>query len=256
MNGMDERPSLLITRPQDGAERFAIDAAAVGFAPLLDPMLRLVPRPPPDAGAFAGAQALLLTSPASAALAADAASPALQVLAVGDATASAARAAGFLNVYSAAGDMDALAKLAARMLDPRAGPVIHAAGAKRAGDLAGTLAGLGFQTTTLVLYDQKPAQRLARSTIDALEAGRLRYASFFSPQTGRAFGKVVLDSGMGGNLSRVSAVAISSAVRETISDLGWESVMTAEQPTSAALLAQLVASAFGGTANNGAKRAR
>lgn len=256
VNGMEARPGLLITRPHDGAERFAADARAAGFAPLLDPMLRLAPRPAPDTAAFAGAQALLLTSPAAASLAAVAASPALRVLTVGDATATAALAAGFSNVQSAAGDAGALAKLAAKVLDPHAGRVIHAAGAKRAGDLAGKLAGFGFQTTTLVLYDQKLAQRLAQSTIDALEAGRLQYASFFSPQTGRTFGKVVSDSGLGRSLSRVSAVAISSAVCDTISDLGWGSVLTAEQPTSAALLAQLVASAFGGTANNGAKRAR
>ena len=256
MNGNDARPGLLITRPHDGAQRFAADAEAAGFAPLLDPMLRLIPRPPPDAGAFADAQALLLTSPAAAALAAVAASPDLQVLAVGDATAAAALAAGFTDVISAAGDGVALARLAAKILDPKAGRIIHGAGAKRAGDLAGVLARQGFQATTLVLYEQQPAQTLAQSTVDALAAGRLNYASFFSPQTGSIFGKVVLNSGMIGNLSDVSAVAISGAVRDTISGLGWKSVMTAQRPTSAALLAQLVSLAFDGTADNGADRPR
>lgn len=253
MDARQNRPCLLITRPIDGARRFAQDAEAAGFAVLLDPMLRLTPRPAPDPSVWNDTQAILLTSPTAAPLAGKLAPAEIKVLAVGDATAIAARAAGFQSVASAAGDARALAKMAINDLSPGGGRVIHAAGAQRAGDLAGALGAAGFDALTVVLYDQIPAERLGAETLEALRDRAIDYASFFSPQTGARFARLVQDSGMAENLSCVHAFALSEAVSGAISDVSWQSVAIAEKPTSNALLACLIASAFG--ANNGAYRA-
>ena len=96
------------------AIRWREDGARV-LAPLLD-----------------GAAGLLFTS-ANGVRAFAAASPRrdLPALAVGDATAAAARAAGFADVASAGGNVADLALLVRRRLEPEAGALVHSRGAAR-----------------------------------------------------------------------------------------------------------------------------
>jgi len=104
-------------------------------APVLE--VRRLAGPAPD---LEGVGALAFTSRnAVAAFAAISSERALPAFAVGEATARAARDAGFAKVHSADGDVDALA---AAILDQRAsfrGLVLHAGAAEPAGDLAAAL---------------------------------------------------------------------------------------------------------------------
>ena len=124
---------VLVTRPEPGASDTAARVAALGFAPILAPVLRIraIPAHLPAASAVA---AVLVTS----GNAIDALPPAYhsaRLLTVGDATAARARAAGFGQIFSAAGDAEALAALVAREVAPRAG---HAAAGFRARPGTGT----------------------------------------------------------------------------------------------------------------------
>src|SRR5690606_3696589 len=98
-----------VTRAEPGAARTADRLTALGFEPVVVPLLTLAPlpgalnaAPPPDAVAV-----LALTSPNGV----EAFAPLIPrfrdhpVFAVGDATAKAARAAGFADVRSASGDI-------------------------------------------------------------------------------------------------------------------------------------------------------
>src|SRR5690348_13331331 len=101
----------LVTRPEADAQALAEALAARGVEPVIEPLLQIGFREgaAPD---LAGAQALLFTS-ANGARACAAASPRrdLPVLAVGDATARAARELGYVRVESAGGDVEDLARL-------------------------------------------------------------------------------------------------------------------------------------------------
>jgi uroporphyrinogen-III synthase len=112
-------PAILVTRPEPGGAETATRLAALGHRPVLAPALVLTPRPfdlPP-------AQALLLTSRAAArALPPPVAG--LPILAVGAATAEAARERGWPDVTAAAGTAADLAELATRRLAPAAGPLL------------------------------------------------------------------------------------------------------------------------------------
>lgn len=249
------RPLLLITRPLEPARRFAATAEAAGFDTILAPMLTIeaLPAEPAD---FADAQAVLLTSGTAAPMLARYVSDrGLPILAVGDATAAAARDAGFGQVTSAAGDVHALAELAKARLDPGAGPVVHAAGVKRAGDLAGSLAAAGFEARVAALYEARPATRIPPETARALQAGKIAYAAFFSPQTARAFASLAPADGVSEALRGVAAVAISAAVRGPLETLTWRSIATAARPDAAAVLETLVASAFDAAPQDGADKA-
>src|SRR3546814_12416750 len=101
------------------------------------------------------------------------------------------RQCGFDRVESAAGDVHDLAALARRRLDPFAGPLLHPAASKPAGDLQGDLAASGFTVLRAVLYDAVPAPSLSADCTQALDEGSLEAATFFSPRTAGAFASLI-----------------------------------------------------------------
>ncbi len=136
--------NVLVTRPEADAAALAEELAARGHSAVIEPLFTIVAGPE-AALDLSGVQAVALTSANGArALAGRTARRDLPVFAVGDATAAAARAAGFAEVESAGGDVALLAALIASRLDPGAGPVLHAAARRVAGDLKGRLEQAGF----------------------------------------------------------------------------------------------------------------
>ena len=102
-----------VTRAQPGADRTAARLRALGFVPVVLPLLALrsIAQPAPD---LSDVSALTFTSRnAVTVFAGLTPERLLPVFAVGDATAGAARAAGFSDVLSAVGDVEALARLIA-----------------------------------------------------------------------------------------------------------------------------------------------
>jgi uroporphyrinogen-III synthase len=203
------------------------------------------------------AQAILLTSGHGAtALGRATERRDIPILAVGDATATAAKSIGFMHVQSAGGDGAALAALAARRLNAVDGPVIHASGDKQAFDVVGALCQRGFDARLTLLYKAVHAQRLPSETLKALAASGIDYAAFFSPQTGQTFGKLVRQAGVAEAIMHVTAVSISQNVTNSLDGLAWRKRLTADKPTAAAVLNTLVASMPDAAPEDGAGQAQ
>jgi uroporphyrinogen-III synthase len=227
---------ILITRPREDAEPLAAELVRRGFSALVQPMLeiRTLDGPPLN---LEGVQALLCTSANGVrATAARTTRRDLPVLAVGDATARAARDAGFAHVESAGGDVEGLARLAAGRLDPAAGRLLHAAGTAVAGDLAGDLGRAGFTVERHVLYAAEPVTELGHDAVQGLYAGTIDAVLFFSPRTGRSFVKVVQKAGLADRLGGVVALCLSEAVGTAVRTVDWQAIHVARQPDQAALL--------------------
>src|SRR6185437_7563959 len=195
------RMKALVTRPREDAAGLVAALTARGIEPLLEPLLTIALTPDASAtlaAALPGAQAVLFTS-ANGVRAFASVSPQcdLPAFAVGDATARAARAAGFGRIESAGGDVHALAALAARRLDPAAGPLIHAAASAVAGDLAGDLTRARFTVRRLRLYEAVAATRLSAESCSAIIAGAVACAIFFSPRTAETFVTLACAAGIG-----------------------------------------------------------
>src|SRR5262249_40353142 len=110
-------PRVAITRALPDAERTAERLRQRGAEPIIAPLLEVAPRTF-DTN-LSGVQALLVTSANGVRAAANALQErTLPLLTVGDATARAAREAGFTDVRSASGDARALAAPAGSSLDP------------------------------------------------------------------------------------------------------------------------------------------
>lgn len=232
---------VLVTRPREDAAGLAAALEARGHAVMLQPLLTIRPREPADwPPGHEAAQALLVTS-ANGARAFARSDPRrdLSVYTVGEASAAAARDLGFADVVSAGGDVRDLAALVAARLDPAAGPLLHPAAGRLAGDLQGALAEAGFAVLRAVLYDAPPVPALSQETAAAINQGMIDAVTFFSPRTAAAFVSLVQAAGLGPACGRIAVVCLSPAVAAALEGLAWREVAVAARPDQAALLAAL-----------------
>lgn len=232
---MTDRRAVLVTRPAAEAAATARRLRARGLPAVVAPMLTIEPQPArlPDPARL---QAVLAAS-ANAVRALPAAFRTLPLLAVGDATAQAARAAGFRAVRSAAGDARALATLAAATLDPAGKPLLLPTRAGEGLRLAADLRARGFAVLRRVVYAAKPARRLPPPAAAALRRGRIGWIVFFSASAARSFARIVRAEAAAGRLGGVTALAISGPVAAVIADLGFGAIRVAARPDQESLLA-------------------
>ncbi len=233
--------TVLITRAAREADLLARTLAARGIASLIEPLMaiRMLPHNAQALAPFLeGVQAVLFTS-GNGARAFAAATPRrdLPVFAVGDATAAAAREAGFAAVASASGKVEDLAALVVAALKPGAGALVHAAGSVTAGDLSGLLGAAGFTLRRAVVYEAVPARELSAATRAAMRRGEIEAAVFFSPRNAATF--VKLAGGLYGPVASMIAVALSEAVAGVLNELPWRRIVVASSPNEAALLEAL-----------------
>lgn len=233
---------LLVTRPEEDSAPLADALSALGHEAVLAPLLDI--RFLEDAELPEAAwQALLVTSAngVRALVRHDHAASllSLPVLAVGPASADAARAAGFVKVEAAGGDVGSLAEHVGKALDPAAGPLLHVAGSAVAGDLAGMLEARGFSVTRAVLYEARLASALPEAARAALEEGTLDGVLLYSPRTARAFASLVRKAGLEARVTGLAAFCLSQAVADALDDLPGLTVKIAREPDQAALIALL-----------------
>jgi len=223
---------LWVTRARPGAEATAERLAAMGHHPLVSPLLavrRLTPRLD-----LTGVGAIAFTSRNGVAAFADL-NPerALPVFAVGDATAGAAREAGFRHVRSASGDVTALAALITA--EPVEGAVLIAGPREPAGDLPGALKAAAVQARTAVLYAAVAAP--GGRGLAALKAGKLDGVLIHSPRAARRLAD--LTGGLTPAAGPVPAFCISPAAAAPLEDSAAFAPSAADHPDEAALLSLL-----------------
>jgi len=233
----------LVTRPAETAAAVAAALRARGIEPLLAPLLEIEPDPAGAArlrGALAGAQAVLFTS-ANGARAFARASGRFELPAycVGDASAAAARIAGFRVVASAAGDVCDLAALVASRLAPDKGALLYAAGRDTAGGLDAALAAKGYSLRQVTLYRAVAATALQPEVAAALRGGEVGLALFFSPRSAETFVRLVRQAGLADRCKDTVTVALSGKVAAALGSMPWRAVATARMPNLPSLLAVL-----------------
>lgn len=211
---------LLVLRPQPGAGETAARAAAMGLEPIVAPLFTVHPVgwTAPDPASF---DAIMLTSANAARHGGDGLGAYLRLpcYAVGDATAAAAREAGFADVHI--GPEDGLALLLVMQADGIA-RTLHLCGTDHV-----TLEPAEIRLTRLPVY---AAEAVAALPLEA-EATMARnpVALLHSPRAARLFGTLT------GERSRVAIAAISARTARAAGD-GWHRIAVAEQPRDQALL--------------------
>jgi len=216
-----------VTRAEPGAARTADRLTALGFTPIVAPLLTLAPLPDaldaaPDPAAVA---ALALTSPNGV----EAFAPLIPrfrdhpVFAVGDATAEAARVAGFADVRSAAGDIHALARLIAAEAPP--GPLLAPGAREPAGDLPALLPNRPVQR--LPVYAAFETHAPAPELFDAV--------MLHSPRAARALTSDLPRAASSGRI----IICISEAAAAPLRPFDFAQIRIAAAPDEPAMLSAL-----------------
>lgn len=219
-------PRVLILRPEPGASASADRARALGLQPIVAPLFALsaCEWEGPDPASLDG---ILLTSANAARLAGPLLDRYLSLPchAVGEATAAAARAAGFADVR--AGSADGAAIVAAAGRD----------GAERLLHLCGRdhIAVGGASVSRRIVYAAEPVAVLPMEARDALGEGAP--ALLHSPRAASLFAALFDAAGMDRSLTPI--IAISPAAAAAAGDR-WQSVGIAVQPKDEAVLALAV----------------
>jgi uroporphyrinogen-III synthase len=229
----------LITRPEEDAASLAAELRKLGIEPVIEPMLT-VELETGDSMDLAGVQALLFTSANGVReFSRRETRRDLPVYAVGDATARAARAAGFGKVVSAGRDAEALAKLVAAEVKPADGVLLHPRGRDTTGHLETALRAAGFDLREPVVYRAEAARSLSPSVRKMLGEGGIELALFFSPRTARNFAALARDAKLGDTTRNITAACLSKPVAEALAPLVFGRVIVAPQPNQDSLLAAL-----------------
>ncbi len=224
-------PRVLITRPFAQGRRTADKIQALGYEPILAPMLRIVPVISSVSPDFATAQAVLLTSSNGVdALARLTDLRDINVLTVGDRTADAARRVGFDTVQSASGDGKALLALAMR-LSPSGGPILHVRGRDAAFSFE-SLGSEGFTVEQIIGYEAQKIETLPSDAIDPLPNAALIYSARTAEALLPAIEQYSIDS------NKITFIGISKAAIAPLSELNVPHFV-AQSPDEASLFETL-----------------
>ena len=174
---------VLITRPEPGATQTAARVTALGFIPIVAPVLSITARAVrlPDRVA-----AIVFTSRNAI----SACSPFMRdrpVFAVGAATAALAAAAGFERVFNADGDAGALAVLITNTMSPAEGILFFPTAQGQGIELAASLRQHGFRVLRRVAYRATSVGSLPEVAVLNLRQRQVTAAMFFSGETARHF---------------------------------------------------------------------
>jgi uroporphyrinogen-III synthase len=222
---------VLVTRPLEDGEEIAARLAEMGHTALLAPLLspHFEAGPEPD---FTGVQAILASSANGIrALVRRTARRDIPVFAVGPQTTQEAAASGFTDIRNADGDAKALAEATARWTTPDRGVLLHVCGAEAPGTLADMLTLRDFSVRRAVLYRVEAARELAPEAREALAAGQMDAALFFSPRSAQIFCELA----EGLPTEKLIALCISPATAKGLTR-PFAQVRTADAPNQAALL--------------------
>ncbi len=234
----------IVTRPAEDASKLISKLESAGHSALAAPLIRIHNLPGITLPSTRW-QAILVTSANSiralTILPGHDRLTSVPVFAVGPASATAAKSAGFTDIRTAHGDLEALTALALKELDPAEGPVFYPSGTVISGDLKSKLEKAGFLCTRLPLYNAEPAQELPDAVLQALKDRAVDGVVLFSPRTARIWAKCLAVADLTSVASSLTHCCLSTAVAEAVSaSLGsgvkLKSLIIAPEPNEDSLL--------------------
>lgn len=230
---------VLITRPLEDALPLAESLRALGVEPVIEPVLTIHPIAGKELE-LEGVQAVLATSTNGVRVLAEVSTRRDPTLfAVGNATAEAAREAGFEFVESAAGDVDTLARLVRERLNTDDGPLLHVTGSEVAGDLGAALEAAGFAYKRAVIYEAREAKRLSPETVRMLRDGEIDGVSLFSPRTAAVFLSLARKDRLVRRCKSMAAFCLSPAVAKEAQRVPWKETVTSLHPDRDSLVSSV-----------------
>ena len=229
---------VFVFRPRPDAERTARAIAEHGFEPVVAPLFEVIRLS--DAAPEAAFDAIVLTSGNGVPALAD--GPAtwrdLPVFTVGSRTAAKVREAGLDDTRSADGDRNDLIELIKRTL-PAPAKLLMIVGRDRKEDVPDRLREAGYEVTLWTAYAAEPVSVLPEDMQAALRHGGGGAALHYSARGARTFIALAQAANVGDEALELTHVALSADVASPLISAGASTVLVAEHPEEAGMLAAL-----------------
>lgn len=219
-----------LTRPQEDSEALA---AALGIPTIIAPVIRIAPRTIADFGEKP--EGLVITS--RHALPADLPDDwrHLPVYCVGEATATAALAAGFPTVIEGGGDALLLASRIADLVPPGTS-LLYLSGEDIRVNLPTLLTARHIPVRSLVTYDAVAEPALTEHLAEAIRRNEVTGAVFFSARSATIAIGLMQQANVTRHASAMTAYCISVAAAEAAGALSWHALKVAATPSFTAMV--------------------
>ena len=232
---------VLVTRPEPDNRATASRLRGFGHEALLAPMLRFEPALFESVAADAFSGAIVTSANALRAVAGHPSLTKLKLFAVGERTASVARANGFENVEAAGGNAEALRALvvARWKATPGKAPLLYLAGEDLSADL-GTLSSQdSIPVVTKTVYRMVAKEEFPSDVEAALRGGLVAAVLHYSRRSASAFVAAARRGGIEARALAPHQVCMSEGVAEGLRAAGAEGVAAAVTPDEDAVFATL-----------------
>jgi len=235
---------LLVTRPEPEATATAEKLRTLGHEPVLQPLLEIVFRAPPER--LPDPAALILTS-GNGLRAMELWPQAAEwhdkpLFVTGLATATAARAAGFRDVHTSGTDSGDLADLIVTDLPRDRRPVLYPAARDRTAGFSLGLRANGYDIRTVEAYAAEIVGSVEPEIIESLRSGGIDGILLYSRRTAEALRKLIEAEALLAGLKDTTIYTFSLRIAEPLEGLGL-AIRIALNPDEKSLFALLPANA-------------
>lgn len=221
-------PKIWVTRSQPAADQSTAKLSAKGFDAVAAPLIKITP-PVSRSPRLPREAHLIITSKNGVTTLADSTEARhWPVITVGDATAEAARDAGFSDVISASGTSADVLTLVRSLALASNRPVIHVSGTKARGQITETLQSEGYAAERHIYYASRPV-----ASVPALDMSDISHVLLYSPLAAKTLQAFDPD------LSGAMALSISRETDAALEGLTVGVRMIAAMPTENSLLSLL-----------------
>lgn len=236
--------TVLVTRPIQDAARLAIRLEALEYAPIIEPMLSIVPTREARPGKFAPSGIVVTSRNALVAIKArrhdvddlfD-----KPCFCVGPRTAEAARSLGFKDVIVAKGDAISLAAAVDDLLSPSSRPVLYIRGEEVTGVVQDVLKEAGHAVVDWAVYRAQAASVLSPGLQKRLAEEGLGAALFFSKRTAEVYANLLVQHELEASSCSMTAIGLSEEVTQPLAPFFWKRLIAANAPNEDAMIDALV----------------
>lgn len=230
---------VLVTRPEPGAGETAARLQAMGLEPVVLPLTRIVTVEPMRLPDVANQDAVIVTSPnairhaPASLLAALARKP---LFAVGEASAEAARRAGFGNVRAAAGTAVDLAGLIGGAI-PKGSRLLHLAAVQRTVGFEEDLVRRGFSVEIVEVYSADEVIYSTDFLSRLLSSAPIQGAPVLSERAAMLLAQLVGQDFLHQSFENTRFFCISDKVARPLRRLGQGEILVSDEPSEDSVLA-------------------
>lgn len=225
---------VLVTRPIEQATEFAELINALGFTPLIQPLLEIEYFPFSLKQSEKPAAIILSSRQSLKNIEIPADWRAIPVFCVGDMTAKVARQAGFQNVIAGDGDLTDLLPLVLGQI-PAGQNLLYLRGEDVRHDLKTCLPDYHIQE--LVTYRAKPVAALQSDVLSRF--GEIDVITLFSARSGAVLQRFIHENGLISHVKNINLLCLSPSVVESMVEMKWKSCIAPDFPNQHSVIEKL-----------------